>query len=233
MVSVHSFSEVGGHLHNEDAFAVQSHPSNGELIFCCVADGQGGRSGGGRAARLACRIATELVVNLSPARLMDPLTWTDVLRRIDEAVEADDAAGFTTFVGLCWCDNRLVGASSGDSAALLLCEGEAIELTRGQRKNPPVGSGAASAVTFEAVVDRSARVLVLTDGVWKYVGWNRVIETARGERGDALIAALQVPARLPGSGKFQDDFTVILLQPAQIGIVAGSGTEATTYAGRN
>ena len=67
-------------------------------------------------------------------------------------------------------------------------------------------------VSFGANLGPPWTVLAMSDGVWKYVGWERVIETVRRERGAALLADLQRAARLPGSGRFQDDFTVVLLE---------------------
>ncbi len=40
MVNVLSFSEVGGHAVNEDAFAVERHPADDTCWLCCLADGQ-------------------------------------------------------------------------------------------------------------------------------------------------------------------------------------------------
>jgi hypothetical protein len=134
------------------------------------------------------------------------------LRQADVAVAADSGAGFTTLVGLCVYQGRVVGASSGDSAALVISGGKARELTAGQQKNPPVGSGAAVAVPFATGAAEPWRVLVMSDGVWKYVGWDRVVAIASRARGPAVIAELQAAARLPGSGHFQDDFTVVVLE---------------------
>jgi serine/threonine protein phosphatase PrpC len=212
MVSVLSFSEVGGHRVNEDAFAVQQHPLDPGLWLCFVADGQGGQSGGGPAAQLACRSALAAAAACRPERLSDERTWSDLLRRADQAVRDDPAAGFTTLVGLGLVRNRVVGASSGDSAALLVCGECAVELTARQRKNPPVGSGAAEAVPFAAALSAPWKLLAMSDGVWKYVGWDRIIEAARREHGASLVAALQRSARLPRSGRFQDDFTVVVLE---------------------
>ena len=58
---------------------------------------------------------------------------------------------------------------------LLVNDGGAAVLTADQRKNPPVGSGAAVFTEFTAELGHGWRVLGLTDGVWKYVGWDRVI----------------------------------------------------------
>ena len=214
MVSVHSFSEPGGHPRNEDAFRVQTHPLDPDCWLCFVADGQGGQPGGGPAAQLACETALAAAIGCRPIRLAQPSNWTDILRQADMAVAADAAAGFTTLVGLCIYRDYVVGASTGDSAALVVSGGKHHELTAGQHKNPPVGSGAAVAVPFAAALNEPWRVLVMSDGVWKYVGWDRVIEIASQARGPDVIAELQQSARLPGSGRFQDDFTLVVLDDA-------------------
>lgn len=218
MVSVHTFSEAGGHPQNEDAFAVQQHPLDPDLWLCFVADGQGGRSGGGPAARLACQAALDAAVKQRPERLADPAAWSGILRLADEAVRVDPTAGFTTFVGLCVGRDRVVGASCGDSAALLVSAERVVELTSGQRKNPPVGSGGAAAVPFVAPLDAGWQLPTMSDGAWKYVGWERIVGAARRDRGAALIAELQRLARLPGSGEFPDDFTVVVLEEQASGV---------------
>lgn len=207
-----SFTEVGGHAQNEDAFAVRTHPGEESCTICFVADGQGGQPGGGPAAQLACRVGLAIASAIPPQRLMDRRVWTDLLRKVDDAVRLDANAGFTTFIGLCALGNRVVGVSSGDSAALLVSENQACELTRGQCKNPPVGSGSAVPVSFEMAAVAPWRLLAITDGVWKYVGWEHLIAVAQREQGAALLSKLQRAARLPGSGKFQDDFTIVLLE---------------------
>jgi serine/threonine protein phosphatase PrpC len=171
MVGVQSCSEVGDHRLNEDAFCVQAHPLAPDCWVCAVADGQGGQAGGGPAAQLACRAALGAALACRPEGLIEPATWSGILRQADAAVAADPGAGFTTLVGLCVYRGRVVGASSGDSAALLVSGGKAKELTAGQQKNPPVGCGAAVAVPFAAAVTEPWRVLVMSDGVWKYAGW--------------------------------------------------------------
>ena len=144
--------------------------------------------------------------------MIDPRAWSTIFRQADAAVAADPAAGFTTLVAICVCRDRLAGASSGDSAALLLSGGKARELTAGQHKNPPVGSGATLAVPFTSVMTKPWRILVMSDGVWKYVGWDRVAQIAGRARGVSVIAELQEAARLRESRRFQDDFTVVILE---------------------
>ena len=219
MIGTLSVTEAGGHPANEDALAVFHHPLDPTAWVCFVADGQGGQPGGGRAAEWACQTAASVVVRHPPERLDDPRLWTSLFREVDDAVRIDPLAGFTTFVGLGVIGGRIAGVSSGDSAALLVTGAGTVDLTARQHKNPPVGSGVASPVTFAATPSPPWRLLVMTDGVWKYAGWERVIAAARREQGAETVADLQRAARLPGSGLFQDDFTVVLMD--------GSGRIAT------
>jgi hypothetical protein len=82
-------------------------------------------------------------------------------------------------------------------------------LTEHQQKNPPVGSGAAIFVPFAARLVRPWVVLAMSDGVWKYVGWNHVFKAASANRGPRIIETIRDMARLPGSGTLQDDFTLV------------------------
>jgi serine/threonine protein phosphatase PrpC len=215
MVSVASFSEAGGHAVNEDAFVVQRHPSGPDRWLCFLADGQGGSAGGAEAARLACHTAAEAALRQPLGELAGPAAWRVILQEADRAVLADPEAGLTTLLGFCISDGFLAGASSGDSAVFALSAGERVEnLTVNQRKNPPVGSGGAKFVPFATRLVGRWSVLAMSDGVWKYVGWERLVQAAAGSRGEECVETLQRAARLPGSGRFPDDFTVVLFEDA-------------------
>jgi hypothetical protein len=56
------------------------------------------------------------------------------------------------------------------------------------------------------------RSMVMSDVVWKYIGWDRVIAILSHARGPTVIARLQEEVWLAGSGRFQDDFNVVLLE---------------------
>jgi hypothetical protein len=215
MVGVTSFSEAGGHPINEDAFEVRRHPSDPECWLCFLADGQGGRAGGMAAAQLACRAAAEDTLRHPPRALAKPAVWDAILRQADRAVLADSEAGFTTLLGFCISDGFLTGASSGDSAILAVSGGDAArEITTGQLKNPPVGSGGARFVPFSVPLVGPWTVLAMSDGVWKYVGWERLARAAVESRASSIVETLQGAARLPGSGRFPDDFTVVVFNDA-------------------
>lgn len=212
MVTTVAFSETGEHQRNEDFALVQPHPLDPSAWLCFVADGQGGQRGGGRAAQVACETALTTAARFTASQLENVRCWVGLLRTVDEAVRTDSDAGFTTFVGLCVVQDRVIGISNGDSAALVVSGANATELTAGQPKNPPVGSGMAAGATFAAKLIRPWRLLVMTDGVWKYAGWQKVVDAARMTNSSDAMTELQGAARLVGSGRFQDDFTVVLLE---------------------
>ncbi len=212
MVQVASFSEVGGHSVNEDVFAVQPHLSKPDLWICFLADGQGGQPGGRAAAGRACQTALDAAIRCPTEQLIDPRSWSDILRLADSAVQTDTTAGFTTLIGFGVSHQRVVGASCGDSAVMLLNGSEIIDLTSKKRKNPPIGSGAAVPISFSAPLTLPWKILAMSDGVWKYVGFERIEDSASRLSGAELLTDLQQVARLPGNGKFQDDFTVVVLE---------------------
>jgi PPM family protein phosphatase len=210
MIRTYSFSTAGGHLVNEDCFVLHPLPRE-EGFFVALADGQGGRAGGQRAAQIACETAISRAVTQPAAVLRKRFAWVDSLTRADAAVAADASAGFCTLVGLHVTYDRVIGASCGDSAAIVACSATNRVLTERQTKNPPVGNGDATFVPFEMELVAPWRLMVLSDGAWKYASWDRVWDCARLS-GEALIAELQDAARLKTTGAFQDDFTVVLLE---------------------
>jgi serine/threonine protein phosphatase PrpC len=213
MIDVVSFSKAGGHAINEDALGISQHPSDADCWLCCLADGQGGQAGGGRAAQVACAAGIAAAVRYCPERLMQGSTWTSILRQADQAVSVDPDAGYTTLIGLCICKGIIAGASCGDSAALVACgSSQPKALTLGQAKNPPVGSAAAPFASFQDGLVTPWTVVVMSDGVWKYVGWEGVVQAVLQERGQRLLETLQSRARLTGSGRFQDDFTLVAFE---------------------
>jgi hypothetical protein len=212
MIRIFSHTDPGGHAHNEDAFEVKRHASDPSCLLCALADGQGGRAGGARAAQLACRACIEAASAHPPAILaMRPDVWQAILQRADAIVADDKDAGFTTLVAFAIHKDAICGASNGDSGAVGAGRPGVI-LTERQSKDPPIGAGAARPVGFAARLARPWTMLAMSDGVWKYVGWDRVMQAASGLCGNELVTALRKQAGLPGSGRLQDDFTLVALQ---------------------
>jgi hypothetical protein len=213
VIKVFSASEAGGHSVNEDAFLVRQHPDDSSCWICALADGQGGRSGGGRAAQFAAFWLMRLAEHQSPSLLMDVRAWATFFQQTDASVEADKDAGFTTLVGLCVKDDKICGGSNGDSAVAIFDKTrEGSEQTAYQMKNPPIGSGTAAFVPFATELQGPRMVVAMSDGVWKYVRWDRIKETGKRLRGQAFVDEMLQLARLPGSGGLQDDFTLVVMQ---------------------
>jgi len=212
MIHILTYSEVGGHRVNEDAFVARPHTTDQDSWLICLADGQGGRVGGAHAAKLACESAADLAANAPANDWVDSSVWQSILAQADTTLATDPAAGFTTLIGLGVRSDQIAGASSGDSAAVLFSNGTAQELTARQFKNPPVGSGEATFIPFEARPVRPWQLLVMSDGVWKYAGWDKIRDLAASTTGPELLTQLQDAARLRGTGAFPDDFTVILIE---------------------
>ncbi len=230
MIEIASYTAAGEGSKNEDVYEIHRHPASAEHSICVLADGQGGREGAAAAARTACRNLLRAALDCAPAALMRAQGWQSVMHRADQAVRSDPVAGFTTLLAFCITPTCIRGASSGDSAALLVSDGRAgsgrvgksaasptlpeLEiLTAGQVKNPPVGSGNAHFTGFYADLKSPWTVLAMSDGVWKYTGWDPICRIAsRHPAGQDIIDTMRDCAASPVSGRLQDDFTLVVFQ---------------------
>lgn len=211
-----SVSLAGGQgRSNEDAHAVEPHPLDAGVWLAVLADGQGGQRGGGAAARLACAATLAELVRTPAKALARPTFWCELLQRTDRAVAADADAGFTTLVAFALVGEYLIGASSGDSAvAVVPATGRLVELTANQRKNPPIGSGGAVVVPFGARLVLGDVLLAMSDGVWKYAGWDAIESVVRTQPVAEVLGELERRVRPRAEGALPDDFTAILLAQA-------------------
>lgn len=205
-------SEAKYNHKNEDAIAVQPHPQDAGVVLYALADGQGGQRGGAVAAQVAVQTCIDLAAVYSVKQLSDRKTWEEIIRRADEAVSAHPDAGFTTLIGLCVTTSSICGASCGDSAALLVRGPHYEVLTAKQRKNPPVGSRAALPTSFLAQLKPESKLLIMSDGVWKGLGYDALADVALGRQGQELIVALRQLQVEQNHGQLPDDFSLIIVQ---------------------
>jgi PPM family protein phosphatase len=208
---IYTFTEAGDGHANEDAIAYRPHPAADNFALCALADGQGGRPGGGMAAQTAVLLALDAACAVKPEALRSPIRWLDICNVADRGVAAEPDIGYCTLVALAAAGEWVVGASSGDSAAVLILEHSAVILTDRQHKNPPVGSGAARFEAFSARPGMGWRILVASDGVWKYVGWERMIAVGRSAQGNQIADALRREV-LQSHRLLPDDFSVIVIE---------------------
>ena len=173
--------------------------AGGKLIV--VADGAGGTSGGTEAAQAVVARAADL----APAPNLD---WVEWLRALDNELSMMPRCGETTAVIAFISEDTIVGASVGDCGGWMLAFGAWLDLLENQRRKPLLGSGAALPVGF-GPYPLGDRVLIGTDGLFKYVDSQRLGELASSNPFELALENLVNAARL-ASGKLQDDIAVVL-----------------------
>lgn len=209
---ISQYSEIGSHEENEDAIEVASHNADSSLMICALADGQGGQRGGAAAAKCAVSTCLEKAQSVSPSELLNPFKWEEIGKYVDQNVANKTEAGFTTFIGMCITNSFVVGASCGDSSVALLIDKKFLILTETQFKNPPIGSSGARLTPFSAMLDGKWKLLVVSDGVWKFTGWDSISQTIKSENGENLIISLHENV-ISRTKELIDDFSIILIEP--------------------
>ncbi|MFP4029393.1 MAG: PP2C family protein-serine/threonine phosphatase [Candidatus Brocadiia bacterium] len=194
--------EAGGHICEDRAEIINTS----EATVLVVADGVGGMPGG----QAAADALVEGIEERPPgARAMETSGYgVRELMDIGEEIFGKPTCGQTTAVVVAIGHEVIRGASIGDSEAWLFTSGAYLRLTAGQTKSPFLGSGAGMPRPFLQYLV-SGRLLVATDGLFRYAAPETIHETAvRGEP-DAAAEDLLELVRLP-SGDLQDDVAIIL-----------------------
>lgn len=151
------------------------------------------------------------MLSRSPLEIANPSIWVSVCQKVDREVSLLDDAGFTTLIGLGILSSFVAGVSVGDSAVLLMLGEKSFILSERQQKNPPAGSGAAMMTPFAAQLTSPWKLLVMSDGVWKYIGWDKLVKLAETISGEELIKKIREGA-VANTQRLMDDFTIILIE---------------------
>lgn len=213
MIAYFAHTEPGGHEENEDRFEVRAISAASSGYLSAVADGQGGQTGAALAAAIACQSCLDKAVSLPINQLLSLSAWSTILEDADKAVADAEDASYTTLIAFCLTETMLCGGSSGDSATLVRSAGHSpYILTKHQRKNPPVGSRGAVFVPFSWCLVPPWTVLAMTDGVWKYAGWDCILAASTLASGEDILRTLREKVALPRTGQLQDDFTLAVFQ---------------------
>jgi len=176
-------------------------------VVMVVADGVGGRPGGGEAATLLVENAVNYFVTADYD--IDDLALTRLLTEMDQALADDENAGETTAVVAVVTDDGITGAYVGDSDAYLILPTSEYKLTHGRRK-PYLGYGAAYPEPFNAEL-RDGTLLLASDGLWKYADLDKICTIVRSPDLSLEEIARQLvdAARIP-NGSLLDDIAIAL-----------------------
>ena len=170
----------------------------GEVLVMVVADGAGGVAGASAASE-------KVVAHVPEAALESATACAKALERIDrELTHVGECTAVVVVLG----KGAVWGASVGDSEAWLFGGRLALELTAEQSRKPLLGSGRACAAGF-GPLPAMPRLLIGSDGLFKYVAHDRIVEIVSRFSPKDAAAGLVRAARLP-SGKLQDDVAVIV-----------------------
>lgn len=172
-----------------------------------VADGAGGSGDGARAADSVMDAVREVAAGAGVSDIGRGLYWQDALMRADRVL-AGMASGETTAVVVVLMEEKVVGASVGDSQAWLVAGRDVDVLTERQRRKPLIGDGGAMPVAFECV-HLGRTLLVGSDGLFNYVPLDRVLQIVASAPAENAPSALIDAARLR-SGALQDDTCVAI-----------------------
>lgn len=165
-----------------------------------LADGAGGTSGGASAAD---RVNDEVL--RSSINSVDDCIG--LLNDLDRQLEF---LGQTTAIIAKISNERIFGASVGDSCAWLVRQSSYIDLTQEQIQKPLLGSGRARPVGFGPYDVNESKIMLASDGLFKYVHHNKILSIIASEKINDVAALLIEAARLP-SGALQDDISIITI----------------------
>ncbi|HEX9995615.1 MAG TPA: protein phosphatase 2C domain-containing protein [Abditibacterium sp.] len=177
-----------------------------DVAIVALADGAGGRAGGGEAAQIVVQEAAKVAQSVRNPR--DAKFWAHWLREIDILIRDDERAGETTAVIAAIGADFVVGASVGDSSIWLVDEKTSLDLSERQTRKPFLGIGGASPMAFSARLCGQT-VLLGSDGLFKYAVTEVIAKITRGtaieKSADELIECVRYP-----SGALPDDFSCVL-----------------------
>ena len=172
-----------------------------------VADGAGGASG----AALAAQLVTDVVREIAAQALhpMGPRDIVALLERLDLLLLSNRHAGQSTAVIAQVVEDRLWGASVGDSGAWLVHGRHHIDLTERQQRKWRLGSGLARPVTF-GPIPLVGTLLLATDGLLDFATPDRLAAAIDDAHPLSDVAGSLVRrVRLP-NGALRDDVGFVL-----------------------
>jgi len=178
----------------------------GDAVVFAIADGAGGTANGSAAADALVALVADRSDALADS---DELAFVRLLEEGDDAGVARSGGQTTAVIGVAR-PGRIVGASVGDSGAILFRE-PPVELTSAQVRKPLLGSRNAQPRGFSAGWNGEP-LLVATDGLLRFADLPAIgAELAIGRDCDSTASRLIDLARLR-SGALPDDVALALVR---------------------
>jgi serine/threonine protein phosphatase PrpC len=178
---------------------------NGSNLILVLADGAGGLSGGAKAAEFV----VENVKGRINSAIANSVQLCALLATLDREMSANGTFGETTCVITVLNEEGIIGASVGDSGALIFSKNEIKDLTRSQVRKPLLGSGQANPVGFTHG-QLNGILLIASDGLLKYTSREKIAETIDSfgfdEAANKLISLVRYQ-----SGAVPDDISILLV----------------------
>jgi serine/threonine protein phosphatase PrpC len=179
---------------------------NGPNLILVLADGAGGLSGGAKAA--------EFVVQSVKSRINSTIVNSgqlcSFLTALDREMSASGTLGETTCVIVILSETGVIGASVGDSGALIFSKDRVDNLTKSQIRKPLLGSGQASPIGFNRS-HLDGTLLLASDGLLKYTSEEKIAATISTSNFDETANKLTDLVRYR-SGALPDDVSVLLVR---------------------
>jgi serine/threonine protein phosphatase PrpC len=170
----------------------------------CIADGAGGVASGAEAADIVLQCAQEFAEG----------SFASVYDALAAAEQRISAIGAMSTAVICVIEHGGVhGAYCGDSKAWLRNGKELFELTDRSHipwKSALLGDGSIPTSFSASTIAPGARLVLATDGAWKYCRWNDFERMVCGveltQCGEQILSNVRLP-----NGSYVDDATLLIV----------------------
>jgi len=179
---------------------------NGPNLILVLADGAGGLSGGAKAAEFVVESVKKRINSL----VVSSEQLCAFLTTLDHEMSSNGTLGETTCAIVILSEGRIIGASIGDSGALIFSKDSVDDLTKGQIRKPLLGSGRALSTGFNRS-HLDGILLIASDGLLKYTSQEKIAATIETSNFNSAANKLIDLVRYQ-SGTLPDDISILLVR---------------------
>lgn len=191
---------------NDDVHAIKI---NGKGIAILVGDGATGIGFGDRASSILKELFEKnFEAVTSPQEALDMLVGADHAISMSLMGDAD-----TTGIIMSVTENRVFGASAGDSAAFIFGK-RIVDITKNQRRKPRIGNGA-HPIPFAEQLLPGEILVVASDGLWNAVSMDLVRDTIQNSPNVETLVQTLLSISKDANSTYQDDVTVVCVSLEQ------------------